>query len=159
MWLYIFICMYVCIYTCICICVYIYIYTDIWIFIYIYTFLYINTFIYTGTKKPPGSTLTLKSFSDKIVVRNKVIKNIEDLKIQKKAALKAAKFVRMSDFYRDSKLFGGICFLFLSLFASASLSFMDPLFLIIIDIFLYLCLFGWSVWKRIEYRFCDILSL
>jgi hypothetical protein len=27
----------------------------------------------------------------------------------------------------------------------ASLSFMDPLFLIIIDIFVYLCLFCWSV--------------
>jgi hypothetical protein len=38
-------------------------------------------------------------------------------------------------------------------FVSASLSFMDPLFFIIIDIFLYLCLFGWSVWKRMEYRF------
>jgi hypothetical protein len=32
--------------------------------------------------------------------------------------------------------------------AIGSLSFMDPLFLIIIDIFLYLCLFGWSVWKQ-----------
>jgi uncharacterized membrane protein YdbT with pleckstrin-like domain len=26
-------------------------------------------------------------------------------------------------------------------------------------IFLYLCLVGWSVWKRIENRFCDTLSL
>jgi hypothetical protein len=34
-------------------------------------------------------------------------------------------------------------------FVSASLSFMDPLFLIIIDLFLHLCLFGWSIWKRI----------
>jgi hypothetical protein len=47
----------------------------------------------------------------------------------------------------------------LSCVVSASLSFMDPLFLIIIDIFLYLRLFGWFVWKRIEYRFCDTLSL
>jgi hypothetical protein len=37
--------------------------------------------------------------------------------------------------------------------------FMDPLFLIIIDIFLYSCFFGWPVWKRLEYRFCDTLSL
>jgi hypothetical protein len=28
-----------------------------------------------------------------------------------------------------------------------------------IDIILYLCLFGWSVWMRTEYRFCDTLSL
>jgi hypothetical protein len=25
-------------------------------------------------------------------------------------------------------------------------------------IFLYLCLFGWSVWKHMKYRFCDSLS-
>ncbi len=30
---------------------------------------------------------------------------------------------------------------------------------IIINIFLYLYFFGWSVWKRIEHRFCDTLSL
>jgi hypothetical protein len=36
---------------------------------------------------------------------------------------------------------------------------MDPLFLIIIDIFVYLCLFCWSVWKRIEDRFCVTISL
>jgi hypothetical protein len=40
-----------------------------------------------------------------------------------------------------------------------SLSFMDPLFLIIIDIFLCLCLFGWFLWNRIEYRFCVTFSL
>jgi hypothetical protein len=34
---------------------------------------------------------------------------------------------------------------------SASLSFMDPLFLIIMYTFLYLCFFGWSVWKRIDF--------
>lgn len=43
-------------------------------------------------------------------------------------------------------------------FVSALLSYMDPSFLIIIDIFLLMS-FGWSVWKCIVYRFCDILSL
>jgi hypothetical protein len=33
------------------------------------------------------------------VVKNKGTNSIEELKGQKKAALKAAKFVRMSDFY------------------------------------------------------------
>jgi hypothetical protein len=54
-----------------------------------------------------------------------------------------------------------VCTYFLfSRFVSASLLFfMDPLFLITIDILLYLCLFGWSEWKRIEYRFRETLSL
>jgi hypothetical protein len=33
-------------------------------------------------------------------------------------------------------------------FDSASLLFIGHLFLIIIDIFLYLCLFGWSIWNH-----------
>jgi hypothetical protein len=52
----------------------------------------------------------------------------------------------------------GSVFIF-NCFLSASLSFMDPLFLIFSNIFLYLYLFGWSVWKRIEYRFCETLSM
>jgi hypothetical protein len=41
-------------------------------------------------------------------------------------------------------------YLFVSCFNSASLSFLTHLFLIIIDIFLYLWLFGRSVWKRMR---------
>jgi hypothetical protein len=45
-----------------------------------------------------------------------------------------------------------------AIFTDDDIKVMDPLFLVIIDIFLHLCLFSWSVWKRIEYRFCDTLS-
>jgi signal transduction histidine kinase len=43
--------------------------------------------------------------------------------------------------------------------ANVTVAVKDEVFLIIVNFFLYLCLFGWSVWKPKEYRFCDTLSL
>lgn len=56
---------------------------------------------------PAPASRSLKSTASKVMVRNDVISKAKDLQIKKKANILSSKVVRMSDFYTDSKLFGG----------------------------------------------------